>query len=79
MPSFCFKAAITRLMCCCNKPFMKQRSRQRLGVNRRGMRIYAVHHVRRSSGEHPTVAGSAWPVILLLALLLFASCVKACA
>jgi hypothetical protein len=41
--------------------------------------IYAVHHIRRSSGEHPTVAGSAWPVILLLAVLLFASCVKACA
>src|SRR6202521_5523240 len=59
-----------------------------LGVNRRGMYtsagipgtgIYAVHHIRRSSGEHPTVAGSAWPVILLLAVLLFASCIKACA
>jgi hypothetical protein len=59
-----------------------------LGVNRRGMYtsagipgtgIYAVHHIRSSSGGHPTVAGSAWPVILLLAVLLFASCVKACA
>jgi hypothetical protein len=58
------------------------------GVNRRGMYtsagipgtgIYAVHHIRRSSGEHPKVAGSAWPVILLLAVLLFASGVKACA
>jgi len=58
------------------------------GVNRRGMYtsagipgtgIYAVHHVRGSSGEHPKVAGSAWPVILLLAVLLLASCVKACA
>ena len=58
------------------------------GVNRRGMYtsagipgtgIYAVHHIRRSSGELPTVAGSAWPVILLLVVLLFASCVKACA
>jgi hypothetical protein len=42
-----------------------------------GTGIYAVHHIRRSSGEHPKVAGSAWPVILLLAVLLFASCVKA--
>jgi len=58
-----------------------------IGVNRRGMTsagipgtgIYAVHHIRRSSGEHPKVAGSAWPVILLLAVLLLASCVKACA
>ena len=59
-----------------------------VGVNRRGMYtsagipgngIYAVHHIRRSSAEHPIVAGSAWPVILLLAVLLFASCVKACA
>jgi hypothetical protein len=58
-----------------------------VGVNRRGMftsagipgtGIYAVHHIRGSSGEHPTVAGSAWPVILLLAVLLFASSVKAC-
>jgi hypothetical protein len=38
-----------------------------LGVNRRGMYtsaaipgagIYAVHHIRRSSGEHPKVAGN---------------------
>jgi hypothetical protein len=59
-----------------------------VGVNRSGMYtsagipgtgIYAVHDVRRSSGEHPTVAGSAWPVMLLLGVLLFASCVKACA
>ena len=59
-----------------------------LGVNRRGMYtsagipgtgIYAVHHIRRLSGEHPKVAGSASPVILLLAVLLFASGVKACA
>ena len=59
-----------------------------VGVNRRGMYtsagipgtgIYAVHHVRGSSGEHPKVAGSAWPAILLLAVLLLASCVKACA
>jgi len=58
------------------------------GVNHRGMYtsagipgtgIYAVRHVRRSSGEHLKVAGSAWPVILPLAVLLFASCVKACA
>src|SRR5579863_4186157 len=59
-----------------------------IGVNRRGMYtsagipgtgIYAARHIRRSSGEHPTVAGSAWPVILLLAVLLSASRVKACA
>jgi hypothetical protein len=59
-----------------------------VGVNRRGMYtsagipgtgIYAVHHIRRSSGEHPTVVGSAWPIILLLAVLLFASFGKACA
>ena len=58
-----------------------------VGVNRRGMYtsagipgtgIYAVQHVRSSSEEHPTVAGSAWPVILLLAVLLLASCAKAC-
>jgi hypothetical protein len=48
------------------------------GVNRRGIYtsagipgtgIYAVHHIRRSSAEHPTVAGSAWPVILLLGVV----------
>ena len=59
-----------------------------LGVNRRGMYtsagipgtgIYAVHHVRRASGEHPKVAGSAWPMILLLAVLLLVSSAKACA
>ena len=59
-----------------------------LGVNRRGMYtsagipgtgIYAAHHIRPSSGEYPTVAGSAWPAILLLGVLFFASCVKACA
>jgi len=44
-----------------------------------GTGIYAARHIRRSSGEHPTVAGSAWPVILLLAVLLSASRVKACA
>jgi hypothetical protein len=43
-----------------------------------GTGIYAVHYIGASSGRHPTVAGSAW-VILLLALLLFASFVKACA
>jgi len=60
----------------------------RVGVNRRGMYtragipgtgMYAVRHIRGSSGEHPTVAGSAWPVILLLAVMLLASGVKACA
>jgi len=49
-----------------------------VGVNRRGMYtsagipgtgIYAVRHIRRSSGEHPKVAGSAWPVILLLGVV----------
>jgi hypothetical protein len=45
----------------------------------RGTGIYAVRHIRGSSGERPTVAGGAWPVILLLAVLLFASRVKACA
>ena len=39
-----------------------------VGVNRRGMYtsagipgtgIYAVHHIRRSAGQHPSVAGSA--------------------
>jgi len=44
-----------------------------------GTGIYAVRHIRRSPGEHPKVAGSAWPVILPLAVLLFASCVRACA
>jgi hypothetical protein len=44
-----------------------------------GTGIYAVHHIRRSSGEHPIVGGSAWPAILLLAVLLLVSSVKACA
>ena len=59
-----------------------------VGVNRRGMYtsagmpgtgIYAVRHTRRSSEEHPKVAGSAWPMILLLAVLLLVSNAKACA
>jgi hypothetical protein len=44
-----------------------------------GTGIYGVHHIRRSSEEHPTVAGNAWPVILLLAVALLASGLKACA
>ena len=54
-------------------------SRHVHGAGTPGTGIYAARHIRRSSGEHPTVAGSAWPVILLLAVLLSASRVKACA
>jgi len=48
-----------------------------VGMNRRGMYtsagipgtgVYAVHHVRGSPGEHPTVAGNAAGVVVGIAI-----------
>jgi len=49
------------------------------GVNRRGMDTSAGHSGNRDLRGAPHPPGSTWPVILLLAVLLLASCVKACA
>src|ERR1700680_4024026 len=63
------------------------------GMNRRGMYtsagipgtgIYAVHHVRDFHVELPqqrayTVAGSGWPVLLLMGLVVLAVGLRACA
>jgi hypothetical protein len=58
-----------------------------VGMNRRGMYqsagipgtgLYCVHHVRSSTGQ-PAVAGSAWPLVLLIGLLAFLAFARACA
>jgi uncharacterized protein DUF4236 len=64
-----------------------------IGMNRRGMYtsagipgtgIYAVHHVRDWHFEPPqqrayTVAGSGWPVLVVIGLVVLAVVLRACA
>jgi len=58
-----------------------------VGINRRGAYasvgipgtgVYAVHHVR-TSGDSAAVAGNAWPVLAIFALVVLVASLKACA